>query len=221
MRIVDLTVPIGSDTYSPPSVNQPIGISKRFKEPGFWMVSEITMALHAGSHVDFTAHYREEGETAERVALDRTSGEAVLIDLTPMAADHDIGVADLESAAPEIRRGDVVLIRTGWSDEAWGEFPRYYVGSPSCSPAAARWLADTGAKAIGFDCFPERSAKQESYLASEFVVHHIIGDSGAVLMQSMTNLGALPAGARFRFFGAFLKITGGEGAPARFFAILD
>ena len=50
MRIVDLTVPIGSDTYSPPSVNQPIGITTHFKEPGFWMVSEITMMLHSGSH---------------------------------------------------------------------------------------------------------------------------------------------------------------------------
>ena len=120
MRIVDLTVPIGSDTYGPPSVNQPIGITRRFKEPGFWMVSEITMALHAGSHVDFTAHYREDGETAEGVSLDRTSGEAVVIDLTPIEPDHDISVADLEAAAPDIREGDIVLV-AGKGHEAWQE----------------------------------------------------------------------------------------------------
>ena len=221
MRIVDLTVPIGSDTYSPPSVNQPIGITQRFKDPGFWMVTEITMALHAGSHVDFTKHYREEGETAEAVPLDRTSGDAVLIDLTPIEPDHDIRAADLEAVAPEIRKGDIVLVRTGWTDIAWGEFPRYYIDSPSCTPEAARWLVATGAKAIGFDCFPERSAKQQSYLASEFVVHHIIGDAGAILMQSLTNLAQLPAAGRFLFFAAFLKVTGGEGAPARFFAVID
>ncbi|MDH3539236.1 MAG: cyclase family protein [Acidimicrobiia bacterium] len=221
MRIVDLTVPIGSDTFSPPSVNQPIGLTRRFKEPGFWMVTEITMALHAGSHVDFTAHYREAGETAEAVTLDRTSGEAVVIDLTPTEADHDIAVADLEAAAPEIREGDIVLVRTDWTDGAWGDFPRYYVDSPSCTPEAAQWLAETGARAIGFDCFPERSAKKQSYLPSEFVVHHIIGDSGAILMQSLTNLAQLPVNARFLFFGAFLKVAGGEGAPARFFAVLD
>ena len=91
----------------------------------------------------------------------------------------------------------------------------------ACSPAAARWLVATGAKAVGFDCFPERSAKKQSYLPSEFVVHEIIGEAGAILMQTLTNLAQLPAGERFLFFGAFLKVKGGEGAPARFFAVLD
>lgn len=221
MRIVDLTVPIGTTTYSPPSVNQPIGITQHFKEPGFWMVSEITMMLHAGSHVDFSKHYREDGETTEDVALDRASGDAVIIDLTPIEPDHDITPDDLAAAAPEIRPGDIVLVRTGWTDIAWGEFPRYYVDSPACTPEAARWLTATGAKAIGFDCFPERSAKQQSYLPSEFVVHEIIGDAGAILMQSLTNLAALPTDSRFRFYAGFLKVSGAEGVPARFFAVLD
>ncbi len=221
MRIVDLTVAIGSDTYSPPSVNKPIGITQHFKEPGFWMVTEINMMLHAGSHVDFTKHYREDGEVAGDILLDRTCGEAVVIDLTPIEPEHDITPADLEAAAPEIRRGDIVLVKTGWTDIAWGEFPRYYVGSPSCSPEAAQWLADTGAKAIGFDCFPEGAAKKQSYLPYEFVVHQIIGDSGAILMQSLTNLSAVPVDERFQFFGAFLNVTGAEGSPARFFAALD
>jgi kynurenine formamidase len=221
MQIVDLTVPIGPDTYSPPSVNQPIGIQQYFKEPGFWMVSEITMMLHAGSHVDFTKHYVEDGETAEDILLDRCCGEAVLIDLTPVEPDHDVTPEDLERAAPEIRPGDIVLVRTGWSDQAWGRFPDYYVGSPACTPEAARWLTGTGAKAIGFDCFPERAAKKQSYLPEEFVVHHIIGDAGAILMQTLTNLGSLPSDQRFPFYAAFLKVSGGEGAPARFFAVLD
>ncbi|HEX6302465.1 MAG TPA: hypothetical protein VF148_18600 [Acidimicrobiia bacterium] len=49
--------------------------------------------------------------------------------------------------------------------------PRYYVESPACTPDAARWLVDTGAKSIGFDRFPERAAKKQSYLPYEFVVH--------------------------------------------------
>lgn len=38
------------------------------------------------------------------------------------------------------------------------------VESPACTREAAHWLVDTGAKAIGFDCFPERAAKKQSYL---------------------------------------------------------
>jgi kynurenine formamidase len=40
-------------------------------------------------------------------------------------------------------------------------------------------------------------------------------------MQTLTNLGELPGDRRFDFYAAFLKVSGGEGAPARFFAVLD
>ncbi|HEX6302466.1 MAG TPA: cyclase family protein [Acidimicrobiia bacterium] len=84
------------------------------------MVTEITMMLHSGSHVDFTKHYSEDGETAEQEPLHRTCGEAVNIDPTPVDPDHDITADDLAAAAPEIRAGEVVPVRTGWSDQGLG-----------------------------------------------------------------------------------------------------
>ena len=72
MRIVDLTSPIGKDSSSPSSVNEPIEIKEHHKESGSWMVSEITMLLHSGSDVDFTKHYVADGRTAETVLLERT-----------------------------------------------------------------------------------------------------------------------------------------------------
>ena len=219
MELIDLTVPIGPATYSPPSVNKPIEVNVTRRTPGYWQVTQATMALHAGSHVDFTKHFDENGETAELVDLSRTCGQAVVLDLGELAAGHSITPADLDRCNVTPAPGEIVLVRTGWTDHSWGEFPDYYVGSPSCSPEAARWLVATGAKAIGFDCFPELSAKQTEYSPEDFVVHQIIGRGGAVLMQSLTNLSKVPgAGIRFAFFGAFLKFEGAEGVPARFFA---
>ena len=40
-------------------------------------------------------------------------------------------------------------------------------------------------------------------------------------MQQLTNFSKLPTGERFHFFAPFIKITGAEGSPARFFALLD
>jgi arylformamidase len=219
MPIIDLTAAISGSTYSPPSVNKPIGVHVRHKEPGFWQITHVDMALHSGPHVDFSKHYREDGETAEDIALDRVIGEAMLIDLGELAPSHEIGVADLEAADPGVTADDIVLVRTGWSDRAFGEFPRYYVDSPTCSPEAAEWLVAKGCRAIGFDCFPEASAKKTDYSPDEFVVHRTIGEGGAVLMQTLTNLDALPRGERFQFFAPFLKFEGAEGVPARFFAI--
>lgn len=178
------------------------------------------MALHSGSHVDFSKHYRTDGETAESIDQARTCGKARVFNLGDVEPSHPITVADLEAADPGIET-EIVLIRTGWTDRAWGEFPRYYVDSPFCTPEAAQWLVDTGSKAIGFDCFPEEAAKRTDYAAEEFVIHRTIGDGGAVLMQQLTNLSRLPADRAVDFVGAFLKFSGAEGVPARFLAILD
>lgn len=220
MAIIDLTPSISASTYSPPSVNKPIGVHVRHREPGFWQITHVEMALHSGPHVDFSKHYREDGETAEHIPLDRVVGKAILLDLGQLDPGHDITVADLEGADPGITSEDIVLIRTGWTDRAWGDFPRYYVDSPSCTPEAAEWLVAKGCPAIGFDCFPEASAKKTDYSPEEFVVHRTIGDGGAILMQQLTNLDALPRGGRFSFFAPFLKFEGAEGVPARFFAVL-
>jgi len=220
MTIVDLSVPIGPGTFSPPSVNLEVALETTRLEPG-WQASKIEMLLHTGSHVDFSLHYRSDGEEASTVSLDRVIGDAVVIDLTPIERLHEITPADLEARAPELREGDIILVRTGWTNAMWGTFPDYYALSPTCGDEAARWLAEHKPKGVGFDCFAEESAKTPPITPEDFDVHRIIGDAGAILMQQLHDLHRLPVDRRVPFFGAFLNIVGGEGAPARFFAILD
>jgi kynurenine formamidase len=221
MGLVDLSVPIGEDTLSPPSVNLQLELTSYHRGPGFWQASKIEMLLHTGSHVDFTRHVQEDGETAEDVNLERVSGDALVVDLSGAEPNHEISVADMEAHAQEVREGDIVLVRTDWTEKHWGNFPTYYLESPYCSPEAAQWLIDRGAKAIGFDCFSEYCARLPDFTSEDFIIHKIILENGSILMQQMTNLSRLPVGTRFRFYAPFIKIRGAEGSPARFFAILD
>jgi arylformamidase len=221
VRIVDLSVTIGKGTPSPPIVDLPLVMDTRFMTPGHWQATRVEMLLHTGSHVDFSLHYREDGEEAAGVTLDRVVGDAIVIDLTPVAPRHEITPDDLAARAPELRPGDIVLVRTDWTNRMWGTFPDYYVESPTCSAAAAEWLAAQRPKGVGFDCFAEESAKATPFSPEDFDVHRIVGDSGAILMQQLHDLAELPAATRVPFVGAFVKIAGGEGAPARFFAMLE
>lgn len=219
-KIVDLSVPIGPETLSPPSVNLQLTMTSYHRGPGFWQASKIEMLLHTGSHVDFTRHVQEDGETAVDVALDRVFGDALVVDLSFAGPNHEISVADMEQHATDVRPGDIVLVRTDWTEKHWGDFPTYYMESPFCAPEAAQWLVDRGAKAIGFDCFSEHCARLPDFTSEDFIIHKIILENGAILMQQLTNFSQLPTGVRFSFFGPFIKITGAEGAPARFFALL-
>lgn len=221
-RIVDLSVPIGEDTLSPPSVSTRLKLTSYHRGPGFWQASKVEMILHTGSHVDFTKHVQADGETAIDVPLERVFGQALVVDLSFAEANHEITVADLEQHAPPIQPGDIVLVRTDWTEKHWGNFPTYYMESPYCSPQAAQWLIDRGAKAVGFDCFSEHCARLPDFTSEEFIIHKIILESGSILMQQLTNFSQLPGGGqRFQFFAPFIKIRGAEGSPARFFALLD
>ena len=220
MKIVDLTVPIGEETISPPSVNLQLTLTSYHRGPGFWQASKVEMLLHTGSHVDFLRHVQEDGETAVDVDLERVFGEALVVDLSFAEPNHEISVADMEKHAQMVEVGDIVLVRTDWTEKHWGNFPTYYMESPYCSPEAAQWLVDRGAKAIGFDCFSEYCARLPDFTSEDFIIHKIILENGSILMQQMTNLSLLPVDERFQFFAPFVKMTGAEGSPARFFALL-
>jgi arylformamidase len=221
MKIVDLTVPIGEETLSPPSVNLQLTLTSYHRGPGFWQASKVEMLLHTGSHVDFLRHVQEDGETAVDVDLERVSGDALVVDLSFAGPNHQISVPDMEKHAQDVQSGDIVLVRTDWTEKHWGNFPTYYMDSPFCSPEAAQWLIDRGARAIGFDCFSEYCARLPDFTSEDFIIHKIILENGSILMQQMTNLSSLPTGKRFQFFAPFVKMTGAEGSPARFFAYLD
>lgn len=219
MPIIDLTVELSSETYSPPSVNQPLGITVFTKEPG-WQATKVDLMLHSGSHVDFSRHYRIDGETAGDIGLDRVSGRAIVVDISHIDPNTAITIELLEEHSPQFEPDDLILVRTGWTDEAWGDFPRYYVESPWCEPGAAEWLVSHRPKAVGFDCFSEQAARWPDYKPEDFHVHRIVGDAGAILMQQLTRLDRLPVGERFDFYAPFLAVRGAEGAPARFFAVV-
>jgi arylformamidase len=221
MQIIDLTSPIGPGTLSPPSVGLQLKLTPHFRGPGYWRASSVEMLVHTGSHVDFLAHIRKDGEAAADVPLDRVCGEALVVDLGEAEPNHGISVADLHKSRLEIHAGDIVLLRTAWTDRMWGKFPEYYLTSPYCSPEAAQWLMAKKVKAIGFDCFSEYCARLPAATSEEFVIHKIILEGGGYYFQQMMNLGALPTDRRFQFFAPFVKIRESEGSPARFFAVLD
>jgi kynurenine formamidase len=221
MKLVDLSVPIGEATLSPPSVNLQLTLTSYHRGPGFWQASKVEMLLHTGSHVDFSKHTVADGETAVDVALERVCGPALVVDLSHVGANHEISVADMEQHAQAVREGDIVLVRTDWTEKHWGNFPTYYMDSPYCSAAAAQWLVNRGARAIGFDCFSEYCARLPDFTSEDFIIHKVILENDRILMQQMTNLSALPVGERVQFFAPFIKMAGAEGSPARFFALVE
>jgi kynurenine formamidase len=220
-KLIDLSVAVNGNTMSPPSTNIRVEITPHRRGPGFWQVSSVNQGLHTGAHIDSPLHVFKDGITTAEISLDQVIGEAITIDLSFVDANHKITIDDLRrGGADQVKKGDIVLLRTGWTDRMYGKWPDYFTQSPYFPPESAEWLVAKDPKSIGFDFFEEYCARLPDFTSEDFPMHRVILGAGIVIMEGITNLGALPR-QRVPFFAPFYKIEGTEGAPARFFAQID
>jgi len=220
-KLIDLSVAVNSNTLSPPSTNIRLEITPHRRGPGFWQVSSINQGLHTGAHIDSPLHVFKDGITTAEISLDQVIGEALIIDLSFVGANHKVTVDDLKrGGADEVKKSDIVVLRTDWTDKMYGKWPDYFTQSPFFPPESAEWLVAKDPKSIGFDFFEEYCARLSDFTSEDFPMHRVILGAGIVIMEGITNLGALPR-RRVPFYAPFYKIEGTEGAPARFFAKID
>jgi kynurenine formamidase len=89
-------------------------------------------------------------------------GRGVMLDMArhfgveAMSAGQSIGSADIRAAAKaqgvQIRRGDVVLLHTGWTDSMLSSNPKAWAaGEPGLNNEAAEYLASLSPMAVGAD----------------------------------------------------------------------
>jgi kynurenine formamidase len=217
-RYIDLSVTVNDATMSPPSTNLKVELTPHRRGPGFWQASSVHQSLHTGAHIDSPLHVFKDGITTAEIRLDQVMGEAFVVDLSFVDANHGVTIDDLRrGGADAVRAGDIVLLRTGWTDKMYGTWPQFFTQSPFFPPESAEWLVAKGPKSIGFDFFEEYCARLPDFSSEDFPMHRVILGAGIVIMEGLTNLGALP-GRRVDFAAPFYKIAGTEGAPARFFA---
>jgi kynurenine formamidase len=220
-RIIDLSVTVDNQTMSPPSTNMKLDITPHRRGPGFWQVSSVHQSLHTGAHIDSPLHVFKDGITTAEIALDQVIGEAIVVDLSFAGANHAITIDDLKrGGADKVKKGDIVLLRTDWTDTMYGKWPDYFTQSPYFPPETAEWLVAKDPKNIGFDFFEEYCARLPDFTSEDFVCHRIMLGAGVPLLEQITGLSRVGR-PRFDFFAPFYKIAGTEGAPARYFAVVE
>jgi kynurenine formamidase len=106
--------------------------------------------MHCTTHTDAPAHVVEGARFMDEVPLSSYFGTGVVVSI-PKEKWEVITPEDLESARPEIRPGDIVIVNTGWH-RYYGDSRKYFVESPGTYKEAGEWLRDRGVKGFGIDC---------------------------------------------------------------------
>ncbi len=231
MRLIDLSHPIAPGMPSFPGTPAPT-----FREP-FTVVEhgfrerEITLISHTGTHADAPAHILPDGVTFDAYGIERFAGTAVVVDAPAGGADADAaGAANAAGAAgaaaspvmvtadhlaaqeDRLQGAEFVLLRTGWSAR-WGR-EDYFRDFPCLTAEAARWLIARGVRGFGVDTCSVDPAD-----STELPVHHALLGAQVLIVENLTNLGAVPQGS-FPFLALPLPLRDADGGPVRAVAMV-
>lgn len=231
-KIVDLTYPLNKNNVFWPNAK---GFEHRkdgwARTPqGYWYAAGgFSMDEHGGTHMDSPIHFAEGKLALEAVPAQRLAGPAVVIDIAAAAAknrDYLASVADIEGFEKkygQIRRGSIVLFRTGWG-RFWPN-RKQYLGSdapgdtqnlhfPGISPKAAEVLVKRGVYGVGID-----TASTDHGPSRRFETHQILSEANVYGLENVAFLDKIPPiGATL--IAAPIKIENGTGGPVRLLAIL-
>ena len=206
----DLSHPVGlsmpcASIFPAPSLR----VLKQVPQDPF-TVTELTMVVHAGTHVDAPRHFFLDGPAFDEISLDRLFGQGVVWHI-PKAPDEIITAAEFEQASPKVRPGDIVALHTGTGERFGSEL---YDRHPSLSKDAAQWLVDHRVKLLACDFATPDLVYHLRQPGFDWPVHHVLLSHGVLVCEHLTGHAPL-VGLRVDFIFAALGIVGSDGAPAR------
>jgi len=157
MKLIDLTIPLGIGTPPWPTY-EPLQI-KYFKRlaPNGANGQVITHSNHLGTHLDGEIHFYTPGK--DIASLDQNDflvGPGVVVDLSDVTGDYQIYTSEMIEERVEVRKGDILIIHTGYHHFGW-DMPtadeiRYMVQHPGPDREFAVWAKQKEIKWIGVDC---------------------------------------------------------------------
>ena len=187
------------------------------------------MVTHTGTHIDAPAHFLPAGKTVDQLHLDSYYGEGTVIDLSRKNAAEEITKEDLKEHENDLRRDEVVVIRTGW-DKKLGMTPEYLFEWPYLGVESAQYLVSKKIRAVGIDALSiggwNETVPAHGPLAksSPTDTHKILLSASIVIIEVLANLEQVLEGkdsASAFFLFAPLNFVNAEGSPTRALAFLQ
>jgi len=208
-----------------------------------WKVDTI---MHTGTHMNAPLHLIQRGQDLSEIPEDRFFGNGVILSI-PKGSYETITAKDLEAAKPEVQKGDIVVIVTGWHHR-YSDSLEYYGESPGLTKDAAEWLVKKEPKMVAVDTQqidhplatslgPHRGGPLMKRLAAEYqkatgkdpkkehgewyVAHKTLLGAGIPTIEQVGGDVDLLLGKRATLSAAPWKFKYGDACPVRFVAMVD
>ncbi len=201
--IYDISVPIRSGgLVYPGNPEIDITLQQAVAKGAGANVSSIKFGSHTGTHADAARHFFDDGQTVDKIPLERLIGPAVLISF----ADDVRAVGAAELRAHDLRGETRILLRT--RNSALLSKKDFVNDYTYLAPDGAQYLADNGVYLVGIDYL-----SIEQFHSGHHKTHLILLGKSVVILEGL-DLSAPPPG-KYELICLPLRIEGCDGAPAR------
>ncbi len=196
---IDLTMPVNAHLPVYPEDPAPLikEIITEDKKCAIYQ-TDFTLNSHTGTHIDAPWHMAKNGKKLKDFPLETFIGEAVLLNC--------VGQKELHANVNEVKRGDIVLLRTDHSKKSMQS--DYFTSNPIVSEELATALVEKHINILGIDSFSPDN--------SPYDVHKILFDHDILSLENLVNLDKISC-KRFKLYALPLKLEN-DGAPCRVIA---
>jgi kynurenine formamidase len=209
MRVIDLTMRITPSMKVFPGSPKPAFIPwSKFDSHGYDSEA-MFMSTHTGTHVDAPSHFAPGLASIDAIPASRLVSSAVLVK-AKKGANGLVEPGDF--AGIEIRKGDAVVIATGWEKRAAKS--NYMTENPGLSARAAKYLAAKKINIVAID-----GPSIDAGFDDKFSAHNILLPRSILIAENLCNVSKIPT-ERFTLAISPLKLGGATGSPARVFALV-
>jgi arylformamidase len=202
-RIYDISVPIRSGgLVYPGNPEVDIALQQAVAKGAGANVSTIRFGSHTGTHADAARHFFDDGQTVDRIPLERLIGPALLLSFPDDI--RSVGAAELR--AHDIKGQTRILLRT--RNSAFLSQKEFVKDYTYLAPDGSQYLVDQGVELVGIDYL-----SIEQFHSGHHLTHRTLLERSVVIVEGL-DLSVPPPG-EYQFICLPLRIEGCDGAPAR------
>jgi arylformamidase len=194
VKIFDITRTISEDMLVFPGDTQPTFLQE---DRGRYLISDLHMSTHSGTHIDAPVHYLKTGNTIDTIPLSHVIGRCRVLDVS--GAGNNINARHLKGRMEGVSR---LLLKTSFSGTT-----RFEEDYPALTLSAAHIIAANGMKCIGID-----SPSIESF-TGDGSVHRVILSCNCIVVE-LIDLSNVEEGD-YDMVALPLRLNGLDGSPAR------
>jgi arylformamidase len=212
-KSLDLTMPFSEKTIPVPGHPCPRLEPLTTLEQDGVRNTLMTISIHTGTHIDAPSHFIDDGATIDEIPIERFRRPGIRLDLRELARPGEpVTLEHLERAGFDASKvgGTILMLATGWSDEAW-QSERLYGANPFLAQDAASALAEAAPSALGLDFAVDDTKPWPN--------HTILLGAEVLLIENLMRLPELPEDG-FEVTAYPLKLVGQNGGPTRVVAEL-